>query len=64
MYNFLMTNIMDKDAIEDLKNHYSQIGLNKTNLDPDPLNQFKSRFKDAVNANLFEPGATCLSTAT
>ena len=55
---------MDKDAIEDLKNHYSQIGLNKTNLDPDPLNQFKSWFKDAVNANLFEPGATCLSTAT
>lgn len=55
---------MDKDAIEDLKNHYSQIGLNKANLDPDPLNQFKSWFKDAVNANLFEPGAICLSTAT
>ena len=55
---------MDKDVTKDLRNHYAQTGLNKADLDPNPLNQFKNWFEDAVDANLFEPSAACLATAT
>ena len=54
---------MDK-SLADLRRNYSLRGLKETDLDPDPFKQFHTWFNDAVNANLLEPNAMILATAT
>jgi pyridoxamine 5'-phosphate oxidase len=47
-----------------LRRNYSLRGLKESDLDPDPFKQFHTWFNDALNANLLEPNAMILATAT
>ena len=50
--------------IDEIRERYSQAGLSKTALNPDPILQFEQWFQDASSAGVFEPGAACLATAS
>lgn len=52
--------------MESLGRHedYGQEALNETHLDSDPIEQFKLWLKEAEDANIYEPNAFVLSTAT
>ncbi|GAB4377702.1 MAG: pyridoxamine 5'-phosphate oxidase [Elainellaceae cyanobacterium] len=50
--------------IADLRREYTQAGLNRDNLNPDPFQQFELWFQQACNADLQEPNAMVLATAT
>lgn len=54
---------MDK-SLADLRRNYSLQGLSEGDLDPDPFKQFQVWFNAAVQANLLEPNAMILATAT
>jgi len=51
-------------AISDLRKDYTLAGLDETNSHPDPIQQFRLWFDQAVAANLPEPNAMTLATAT
>ena len=51
-------------SIADLRQNYSQRSLTETSVDPNPFEQFKRWFEEAVNAELPEPNAMTLATAT
>jgi pyridoxamine 5'-phosphate oxidase len=51
-------------VIADLRKDYRLQSLNKTDVDPDPLKQFQIWFDQAVTAQLPEPNAMTLATAT
>ena len=51
-------------SIDEIRERYSRAGLNETDLNPDPILQFKQWFQDAGAAGVFEPGAACLATAS
>lgn len=51
-------------STDDLRNQYIQAGLSETELESNPLAQFDKWFQDAIAAELFEPSATCLATAS
>jgi pyridoxamine 5'-phosphate oxidase len=45
-----------------LRREYTRAGLRRTNLDPDPVVQFRQWFKEAREAGLIEPNAMVLAT--
>ncbi len=50
--------------IAHLRQEYSRIGLNRKDLNPDPFKQFEVWFQQAQEADLLEPNAMSLATAT
>ena len=50
--------------ISDLRKEYTQAGLTREQLKPDPVQQFEHWFQQACNADLPEPSAMCLATAS
>ncbi|MBA2376038.1 MAG: pyridoxamine 5'-phosphate oxidase [Actinomycetota bacterium] len=54
---------MDRD-ISELRQEYARSGLHESDLDPDPVEQFRAWLSDAFDANLVEPNAMTLATAT
>ena len=53
---------MSKLSIEHLRRDYSQAGLRKADLAPDPFEQFKKWFGEAMAAGIREPNAMVLAT--
>ncbi|MBE9166455.1 pyridoxamine 5'-phosphate oxidase [Pleurocapsales cyanobacterium LEGE 06147] len=51
-------------SVADLRQNYSRCGLSETDVDPNPFKQFATWFQQAVNAQLIEPNAMTLATAT
>ena len=49
--------------VAELRRNYTRDGLRRSDLDPDPVGQFRQWFADAVSAELVEPNAMVLSTA-
>jgi pyridoxamine 5'-phosphate oxidase len=47
-----------------LRKEYTSAGLDKAGVDPDPIVQFHEWFENAVEADLHEPNAMILATAT
>jgi pyridoxamine 5'-phosphate oxidase len=47
-----------------LRKEYTRAGLREADVDPDPLVQFRTWFEEAVRADLHEPNAMTLATAT
>ena len=47
-----------------LRREYTRAGLHETDMDPDPIVQFQRWFGNVINANLHEPNAMILATAT
>lgn len=54
---------MDKTVAE-LRQDYTLLGLSETDVDPNPIVQFKTWFHQALAAQLLEPNAMTLATAT
>jgi pyridoxamine 5'-phosphate oxidase len=50
--------------IADMRKEYAWGGLSEANVDVDPLRQFETWFRQALAANLPEPNAMTLATAT
>ena len=51
-------------SIADLRQNYTLAGLSEADLDADPLKQFGVWFQQALDADLIEPNAMTLATAT
>ena len=51
-------------SIADLRQNYTLAGLSEADLNSDPIEQFNSWFQQALDANLLEPNAMTLATAT
>lgn len=51
-------------SLADLRREYTLQGLSETDIDPDPFKQFQVWFDAALAANLLEPNAMTLATAT
>ncbi|MGH7628086.1 MAG: pyridoxamine 5'-phosphate oxidase [Gemmatimonadales bacterium] len=51
-------------SISDLRREYAAARLDEAEVDPDPLSQFAHWFNDAHRAELLEPNAMTLATAT
>ena len=47
-----------------LRKEYTRAGLDRADLDPDPIVQFHGWFEKVIDANLHEPNAVILATAT
>ena len=47
-----------------LRKEYTRAGLHETGMDPDPIVQFNAWFEKVIDANLHEPNAMILATAT
>lgn len=58
-----MVQLPDQTSI-DLHNQFSQQGLRESDLDPDPIRQFRGWLDIAIQARLAEPYAMTLATAT
>jgi len=52
-----------KEHISHLRNHYEGELLDEKSVWPDPLDQFKYWFKEALNSKVMEPNAMMLATA-
>jgi pyridoxamine 5'-phosphate oxidase len=46
-----------------LRKEYTRAGLHEADMDPDPINQFRAWFENAIDADLHEPNAMILATA-
>ena len=51
-------------SIADLRQNYTQAGLLEADVDSDPIEQFGVWFQQALDADLLEPNAMTLATAT
>lgn len=51
-------------SIADLRREYTLAGLRRTDLDRDPIRQFRKWFQQAVDAGVIEPSAMTLATGT
>lgn len=51
-------------SIADLRQNYTLTGLSKTDVDSDPIKQFNAWFTQALEADIIEPNAMTLATAT
>jgi pyridoxamine 5'-phosphate oxidase len=51
-------------SIADLRQNYTLAGLSETDVAADPMQQFQVWFQQALDANLIEPNAMTLATAT
>jgi pyridoxamine 5'-phosphate oxidase len=47
-----------------LRKEYTQAGLHESDTNRDPIEQFRKWFDEAIAANLYEPNAVTLATAT
>ncbi len=54
---------MDR-SLADLRKEYIRAGLSESAANPDPIEQFRKWFEDALAADLHEPNAMTLATAT
>ncbi len=54
---------MDR-KVADLRNEYTRAGLDEADAAPDPIAQFRLWFEEALAADLHEPNAMTLATAT
>ncbi len=54
---------MDRN-VADLREEYGGAGLNESDLDANPVEQFRRWFDEALTANLHEPNAMTLATST
>ena len=52
------------DHVARLREEYTRAGLRESDADPDPIEQFRGWFGEALAANLHEPNAMTLATAT
>ena len=52
------------DYISRLRKEYTRTGLDESDAAPDPIEQFRGWFDDALAADLHEPNAMTLATAT
>lgn len=52
------------DHVARLRKEYTRAGLRETDLHPDPIEQFRRWFDDVLAADLHEPNAMILATAT
>jgi pyridoxamine 5'-phosphate oxidase len=52
------------DHIARLREGYTRAGLEESDTDPNPIEQFRTWFDEALAANLHEPNAMILATAT
>lgn len=52
------------EALADMRRHYTRARLSRDTLHPDPIAQFEAWLGDAVKAELIEPNAMTLATAT
>jgi len=55
---------MTSPSIADLRLTYSRAQLTEADIDPDPIKQFQIWFDQALAANILEPNAMTLATAT
>jgi pyridoxamine 5'-phosphate oxidase len=51
-------------SVADLRQNYTLAGLDQNDIDPNPITQFAVWFEQAVEAQLLEPNAMTLATAT
>jgi pyridoxamine 5'-phosphate oxidase len=51
-------------SLADLRREYASTGLSESDLDPDPVRQFRRWLQQALDAGLAEPNAMTLATAT
>ena len=51
-------------AIADLRQNYTLTGLLETDVNSNPIEQFNSWFQQALDANIIEPNAMTIATAT
>ncbi len=51
-------------SLSDLRKEYIRAGLDESDADPDPIEQFRKWFDEALAADLHEPNAMSLATAT
>jgi pyridoxamine 5'-phosphate oxidase len=51
-------------SIADLRQNYTLAGLSETDIEPNPIEQFNTWFQQALDADLIEPNAMTLATAT
>lgn len=54
---------LTKEYIQNLRQDYRSAGLTEDDVDQDPITQFGKWFKEAVEAQLFEPNVMTLATA-
>jgi pyridoxamine 5'-phosphate oxidase len=52
------------DHVARLREEYTRAGLKESDTDPNPIEQFRAWFDEALAANLHEPNAMTLATAT
>src|SRR5918997_780317 len=52
------------DHVARLREEYTRAGLRESDADPDPIEQFRGWFGEALAADLHEPNAMTLATAT
>ena len=52
------------DRIARLREEYTRAGLTESEANPDPIEQFRTWFDEALASNLHEPNAMTLATAT
>ena len=52
------------DHVARLRQEYTRAGLKESDADPSPIEQFRRWFEDALAADLHEPNAMTLATAT
>lgn len=50
--------------LQKLRKEYTRAGLHESDADPDPVKQFRKWFDEALAADLYEPNAMTLATAT
>ncbi len=55
---------MISDLAKSLRKEYLKSALDSSNVEPDPIDQFKHWFEDAMRAEIEEPNAFVLATAT
>ncbi len=55
---------LDSSVFAALRTEYSRVGIDKSELDPDPFVQFDRWFENASSAGVAEPNAMTLATAT
>lgn len=51
-------------SLADIRTDYRRASLDESDVDVDPIVQFRRWFDDAVKAEVLEPNAMCLATAT
>lgn len=54
---------LTKEYIQNLRQDYRSAGLTEVDVDKDPITQFGKWFKEAIEAQLFEPNVMTLATA-